>query len=223
MSLTLKETSNFVNMPEGTYAARCYQVIDIGTQKIEYPYKSGNFKYQEKLILSFETPDIKMEDGKPFIIHQEYTASLNEKARLRGHLESWRGRAFTPEELRQFYIGDVLGKACVISVIHKTSSTGKTNAKVTNISALMSGMTVPEATNPLLKWEVGSDLSVLPEWIKNKALASLELSGEQTEGNFQTIQQTHGSTPMSENPGEGLTSADAGYPPAGDFSDDIPF
>lgn len=202
MSLTVKKTGDFVKMPEGTHAARCYQVIDIGTQRIEYPHGSGDFKNQQKIVLSFESPDELMEDGQPFIIHQEYTASFGDKAKLRQHLESWRGKQFTKEELAGFYVGNLLTQACLITVVHRTSGTGNVYANVTNISAPVKGMVVPELVNPALKWEVGGDLSVLPEWIKNKALASLELSGGDMSQDY---------PPMSENPGAGLADADTGF------------
>lgn len=211
MSLTLKKSNDFTPMPAGTHSARCYQVIDIGTQKTEY---QGDVKYLQKIILSFETPDEKMQDEKPFIIHQEYTASFGDKANLRQHLESWRGKPFTPEELQGFDISKLLNQPCVITVVHKTSGSGNTYAKITGIGKPMKGMVVQEATNPLLKWEIGGDLSQLPEWIKNKAMASVELSGD---ANFD---QSYSAPHMSESPGEGLSDADA---KGGDFDDDIPF
>lgn len=197
MSLTLKKTGNEFEMaPEGTHAARCYQVIDIGTQQVEY---KGEHKLQDKVILSFELPDEKMEDGRPFIIHQEYTASLNEKAKLRQHLESWRGKAFTDEELAGFDIGILIGQACIISITHKTSGAGNQYAIVSSIAKPMKGQEVPELSNPTLKWEMGDDESKLPEWIQKKVNASVGRSAVQTmNGSYNGVNQH-------------------------DFDDDIPF
>jgi hypothetical protein len=212
MSLTLKKSDDFTPMPAGTHSARCYQVIDIGTQRSEY---QGDVKYLSKVILSFETPNERMEDGKPFIIHQEYTASMGEKANLRQHLETWRGQPFTAEELAGFDISKLLTQACVITVVHKTSGAGNTYAKITGIGKPMKDMVVPELENSALKWEMGDDLSKLPEWIQKKVASSME----QTEGNFQTNGTPQGSgqtQTLSKNPGGGL-------PKNPDFDDDIPF
>lgn len=206
MGLTLKKTTDFKPMPAGAHSARCYQVIDIGTQKNEY---LGEVKYLPKVILSFETPDERMEDGKPFIIHQEYTASMGDKATLRQHLESWRGRQFTEEELGGFDISKLLTQACIITVVHKTSGSGNTYSKITGISKPMKGMTVPEVENESLKWEMGDDIAKLPEWIQNKVRASVEASGKPSAAS---------QSPQSENPGEGLPEH-----VNDDLDDDIPF
>ena len=60
---------------------------------------------------------------KPRAISETYTNSLGEKANLRKMLENWRGRAFTQEEMDGFDLRNVLGKACMISVVHGTKAT----------------------------------------------------------------------------------------------------
>lgn len=85
-----------------------------------------------------------MDDGQPYVVSGFYTNSLNEKSRLRPMLESWRGRPFTEEELDGFDLQNVLGKPCLLSVIHKD---GK--ARVSGASALTKGMDKPAAKNEL--------------------------------------------------------------------------
>ena len=41
----------------------------------------------------------KMDSGEPFLVWKRYTLSLGDKATLRAHLEAWRGRKFTADEL----------------------------------------------------------------------------------------------------------------------------
>jgi hypothetical protein len=50
------------------------------------------------------------------IIAKQFTLSLNEKANLRADLASWRGRDFTPEEIRGFDLKNILGHWAMISV-----------------------------------------------------------------------------------------------------------
>lgn len=122
MGLTATENggSDFAITPEGVYVARCYRIIDLGTQKPSNP----TYKDAHKAMLSWELLDEpRMEDGKPFSAHQTYTVSLNEKALLRAHLESWRGKVFTNDELLGFDLTNVLGAYCMIQILH--DETGK--------------------------------------------------------------------------------------------------
>jgi len=186
MSLTIKKQGgDFEMAPEGTHAARCYQIIDIGVQRVEY---KGEQKLQDKVILSFELPDEKMADGRPFIIHQEYTASLNEKAKLRAHLESWRGKAFSEEELMGFDIGALLNQPCLVSISHRVSGSGNNYTVIAGISKPLKGQEIPALTNPTLKWEMGGDETNLPEWIQKKVTASVgkpEMGYSQGDGKSQ--------------------------------------
>ena len=70
---------------------------------------------------------------------------MSEKANLRKHLESWRGRAFTADELNGFDSKNILGKSCMLSLI--TSDKGKT--QVAAVMASPKGMPVPEPLNKL--------------------------------------------------------------------------
>ena len=63
-----------------------------------------------------------MEDGKPFIVQQRYTWSMSEKAKLRADLESWRGKAFEERDFGTFNIKNVLGKPCVLTIVHTRST-----------------------------------------------------------------------------------------------------
>src|SRR5262245_51935946 len=105
---------DFTPPPAGTHAAICYRLVDLGTQMGEY---KGQPKEQHKIVVSWELVDENMDDGKPFSIHQRYTFSLHEKAKLRADLESWRGRTFTEEELNAFDLENLLGKPCLVSIV----------------------------------------------------------------------------------------------------------
>lgn len=137
--------ADFTPPPVGNHPARCVRVIDLGTQTSEY---NGQPSTKRQCLVSFELPTELMKggefDGKPFIVSKFYTASLNEKANLRKDLETWRGRAFTAVELEGFDSKNVLGKPCLVNVIH--SEKGK--AKLASIGAVPKGMTIPPQVNP---------------------------------------------------------------------------
>tara|TARA_R110000868_G_scaffold163731_1_gene396054 strand:- start:895 stop:1512 length:618 start_codon:yes stop_codon:yes gene_type:complete len=165
----------FPKIPVGTHVARCIRVIDIGTQEGQY---QGEKTRAHKVVIGWELPDELIPDGdyqgQPFFISEFYTASLNEKAKLRGHLANWRGRDFTPEELSGFDLANVLGKPCMISVV--LSESGKT--KVGGVMALPKGMQVPPQANPTVHFSLDdfnqTVFDGLTKGMKAKIIASPE-------------------------------------------------
>ena len=155
MIIAKNNGGNFEMIPEGTHQAVCFAVHDIGLQ-------SNNFgTTQHKVVISWEIKEtIKAEGeykGKRYVISNRYTLSLNEKSTLRKHLESWRGKKFTAEELdKGFDIEKVIGVNCMISVVHTESKNGKTYANVSAVMSLAKGMekmTPENSTEP-------------PDWVK---------------------------------------------------------
>jgi hypothetical protein len=133
---------DFAPAPVGNHPARCIGIIDLGTQTGEW---QGKPLVRRQCVLQWELPNEQMDDGRPFIVSKFYTASLSEKANLRHDLESWRGREFTGDELAGFDSKNVLGKPCMVQVIHNE----KGKAKVSNVSAVPKGFKVPDAANDL--------------------------------------------------------------------------
>lgn len=172
MPLNVKDTGSgqdFDPVPQGTHAAVCYLVADIGQQMTTYGAK-------HKVIIGFEIPDqiveYKDKDGndvkKPMIINNFYTASLSSKAILTGDLEGWRGKAFTSDELQGFNLFNVLGKPCVITVVHNVVG-DKTYANIKSIGQIMKGMEVAPATRQLkYSPDEPAQYDELPEWIQKK-------------------------------------------------------
>ena len=112
-----------------------------------------------------------------------YTLSLSEKANLRRDLENWRGKAFTPEELKGFDISKLLGKPCQIGVTHDTKD-GKTYANISGVMGLSKDQKGRAATlvpeNPLIEFTVDDiDRAVyesLPKWIRERVDARMQES-----------------------------------------------
>ncbi len=130
MSLTVKqeESKEFEKVPAGMYIARCFRLIDLGTQEVTY---EGKTKQQAKVLLGWELLDGLKEDGSPHLMFKRYTASLNEASNLYADLNSWRGKTFTEEELNGFELSKVVGAYCLINVIHdKSEKTGKEYAEI---------------------------------------------------------------------------------------------
>ena len=166
---------DFPKAPIGTHVARCYQVIDLGHQKITW---QGKEKWQPKIMFTWELCNELMEDGRPFAVSNRYTLSLAESSMLRPVLEGWRGKPFSEDELNGFDVKNVLGAYCMLGVVHN-SNDGKTYANVSAVLPLPKGMAKPVAINKDLCFDIDKDdVSVLPDWLQATVKKSRELSGE---------------------------------------------
>ncbi len=208
---------NFERCPSGMHLARCYRIVDLGTQKSEY---MGQVKYLHKLMLGWEIHGmaddgsaIKMSDGRPFGIFKNYTLSWSEKANLRLDLQSWRGKPFTQEEMRKFDLKNVLGAWCMLNVIERPGQDGKTYtnvAGVTPVPAMIKQNGLPAAANANELFKIDDpDMEMFNKFsdhLKAKISASPEW------------QKLQGKTPA---PAPQPQSAPA--KPAFDEDDDIPF
>lgn len=168
-------------IPAGTYVARCYQMIHIGTTLENI---KGDSKWMNKVRISFELPtelkEFKQGEGeKPFVIDKEFTLSMYKNANLRKFLEGWRGKAFTDAEAEVFDVTKLLGVPGMISIIHNTSAKGNVYADIASCSTLPKGLTCPPPINERreLNYDDAWDakfFSTLPDFIKNKMMDSKE-------------------------------------------------
>jgi hypothetical protein len=155
MSLKLPpKEKEFEMTPADTHLAVCYRLIDLGTQQSDY---QGQVKRQHKIMLSWELPNALMQDGdnagKPFTYHQRYTYSSSDKSSLRQDLEAWRGVPFSDADFEKFDLGVLLGKGCLIGIVHQTKN-GKTYANKSSIMKLPKGMTVPALVNDAVNFDL---------------------------------------------------------------------
>lgn len=198
---------DFKKVPPGCHFAICNMVADLGVQESSF---QGQSKSQHKVYLRWEVPDERVtyeKDGReieaPLSIGTMYTLSLSEKANLRKVLENWRGKVFTPDELKGFDITTVAGKCCQIMVQHQESG-GKTYANITGVMGVSReqkersktaksevGVLVYSLENPDQGWDS------LPKWLQEKIENRV--------------------MPQA------VTNANAKAPAGDDFDDDIPF
>jgi len=161
----------FEQCPVGSHVAVCVELIDLGTQHDEY---QGKPNQRQQVVIRWETSNEVMEDGQPFLVSAFYTNSLGEKANLRHVLEAWRGRSFTAEELLKFDLQAILGKSCLVSIIHNE----KGKAKVTGVMQLPKGTPTPPIHNKpkafwLDEWDEAA-FEALPDFFKQKIMESDE-------------------------------------------------
>lgn len=208
MHMPTNSGGDFTPPPAGTHIAICHRVIDLGTQVVEW---QGKKKHQRKIMLSWEIPEEKMEDGRPFTVSKRYTLSSSDKSTLRHHLEAWRGKKFTDADFGPggFDIKNVLKAPCVLGIVHQEKD-GKTYANISALGKLPKGTIAPEPSNAALYFSLDE-----PNWEIYQALSD-------------GLKQTIAASPEYQRlmGGAGEATGTNGPEAAGshdDFGDDIPF
>jgi hypothetical protein len=141
---------NFEMAPGGTHIAVCYRYVDLGTQDGSY---QGKPRKAHKVMITWELVDEKMADGRPFSISKTYTLSSHEKSGLRKDLEAWRGAKFTDEEIQRFDLSTLMGKPCMLNVVHNDKGE-QTYANVGGIMRLPKGSASPARVNETIFFDL---------------------------------------------------------------------
>lgn len=169
MSLTVSanSTSTIEPVSQGTHLAVCGLLVDLGLQ-LNKKYN----KLQPKVLIGWELPEQTYidsnGDAKPKMVYNRYTANLNDGSNLRRDLAQWRGRDFTPDELDEFKLQNIVGKSCFINIIHNEYN-GKIYANVAGIMALPNGVKPGKLSEPATVFDIDniSEAAIedLPNWI----------------------------------------------------------
>jgi hypothetical protein len=158
MGFTATAKSEYRPAPDGTHAATCTQLIDLGHQVDEW---QGRERVTHKILIGWELDtEEKRDDGSPFVVWGRYTLSLGAKSRLRPMLESWRGRPFSEEELESFDVAKLLGAPCMLSVVH-VKRDGNVYANVSSVASLPKKMPKPTPIGKMVRFDLSEpDMAV---------------------------------------------------------------
>lgn len=148
LNVSGKEGGSYTPAPAGNHLGVCVRVLDLGTQT------GGQYGPKRKVMISWELSEERIayvdKDGNPqegpYIVSKKYNLTLGGKEKpsmLRTDLESWRGKAFTPEEEKAFDLSNLLGAPALISVVHELGSNGNTYANIKGVAKLSKGMKPP--------------------------------------------------------------------------------
>ena len=147
MTITAKagESKSFEPIPEGSYAARLYQIIHVGN------VEGWEQQIQNKVRLTFEIPELTREfkegEGeKPLVISKEYTLSTHEKANLRKVIEALVGTALSEKEAEDFDVEKLVGDTGLLTIKQKTGDRGK-YAYVDSVTVLPKSMKCGKQVN----------------------------------------------------------------------------
>jgi hypothetical protein len=132
--------AKYAPAPEGQYVAVCVDFVLLGDAVDQY--QNNEPRIVTKGALVFQIEDENADTGKRYEPAIEFNLTFGEKASLRKFLENWRGKPYTNEEARKGApLHKLAGQCGVITVTHKTSiATGRSYAKITNITPLMKGL-----------------------------------------------------------------------------------
>jgi hypothetical protein len=180
----LSSATNFKNVPGGLHLARCYRIVDLGTQKSEY---NGETSFKRKVMIGWELhgedsngAPLTIDDGKPMAIFKNYTLSWGEKASLRIDLQAWRGKPFSAEEMNRFDLKNILGQWCMVNVIEKPVN-GKLYSNVASLAPVpqvVKTTGLPKGVNVCQMFNIDEpDMDVFETFSKNLK-AKIEASPE---------------------------------------------
>ena len=218
MSFIVENTStggDFTPVPAGLHLARCYRIVDLGTQTTEY---MGETKQQRKIMLGWELHgkddegnELVTSRGDPLAIFKNYTLSWNEKATLRNDLQGWRNKPFTEEEMKRFDIQSILGAWCMLTVIPRPGKNGKMYANVKGVApvpSVIKSAGLPPAINPNQAFRLAEPDYELYETFGKGLKAMIEASPE-----WQAFQGKKNAPNPVKTPSSGFD----------DMDDDLPF
>jgi len=159
------EGGDFERPAPGMYPAMLVAVIDLGTHTRVF---SGESKKQRKVYLAWDLTEERDSKGQTFIIGQDYTFSLNVKAKFRALVEGWTGK--TMAEGTQFNITELVGKPCLVNVAEGMSASGKKYSEISSVAQPMRGMKVVETERMPFVFSVTSlnsslDDPAVPDWL----------------------------------------------------------
>lgn len=153
MGFTIKTTAaggDFTLAPAGTHNAVCTRLIDLGTDD------GGLYGPKRQIMIGWELEERDPTfDNARFMVFGYYTLSMNEKANLRKLLTGWRGKDYADDE--DVDIASIVGRPCMLTVVHAQNQQGNTRAKVNAASPLPKGLEAltPEGDTICLNLEPG--------------------------------------------------------------------
>lgn len=128
MTLQAKAGGDFKPHPEGIHHCVCVDVIDLGLVETSF---QGVTKLVNKLKVIFES-QARMEDGRPFTVGKNFTASLHKKAKLNEFLGKWRGRPVVVGETID--LDKLIGSCCTLVISHQENQSGNLYAQIDAVS-----------------------------------------------------------------------------------------
>lgn len=182
MSIFAPAVKPYYSVPDGTYKAILFQIIQLGSQGFE---KNGKEWYSPQILLGFEIPELKYDTQNREVSSVKsgtYFLSMNESRNgvlgLREIVNGMTGKSdYTEEELAALDITKLLGLGCMIT-LSGVESKGKIYQNIVAVSQLEKGADKLTAMRKKVLVETDDfgniDFLNLPAWISDKIKMSKE-------------------------------------------------
>jgi len=167
-------------VPPDNHPGRLIQVIDIGT-------RDGDYGPNHRVVLVFELPETSAvfndERGpEPFCVRRWYPLNLSKKSDLGKDLRTWLLPSVVEKLVLTKNFGPLLGKQCLVNVIHEPGRDGDLREKIVAITACPKGMgELPEPINDVFVYSIkdgrGGAFERLSKGFQDLVLKSNELTG----------------------------------------------
>lgn len=145
----------------GAHQAVCAQIHNVG-----YQLYQGQVQASPQCVMIFEIGQKMVGgamDGKQMVISENFGMYLSGESKLRKFLNSWRGKAFTDEDLKSFTLRNLLGKHCTLIITHEPKKNGGMCAKIKGIAPAEKG------GEPVLV-----TYTEVPKWVQEKKAAAVQ-------------------------------------------------
>lgn len=167
-------------IPAGMHIARCYSIVDMGTQP-------GSLKFPEpkrKIYITWELPEQTDEfDGveKPLVVGNSYNAAFGEKANLSIMLKNWFADKQPDGDMVAWLDRHCAGRPALINIVHNKKE-DRTFANIATVSPLPEKLLagVAEQFNPSVVFEMfgqkfpQDEFDKIPKWLQDKIKTSPE-------------------------------------------------
>jgi hypothetical protein len=177
-----KPESTYEPIKPGSYMARCYSIIELGT----LPGSNPTYSPSKKILISWELPTVFSEyedkDGRKIkkvrTIATSYGFTMGKRGNLRKMLEAWTGKPFPSDDAAyDFDIDKMLSRTCLISVIN-TEKDGEVYSNIATVSPMLEGSVCPDQVNSTFflcyeKWDQAA-FDTLSEKMKAKMASTPE-------------------------------------------------
>jgi hypothetical protein len=174
MSLNLKDAKKGLSgplAPIGNHIARCYQLIDLGMQD-DPRYGNASHKLRFAWELCEELHDFGKGKKEPYSVSMQVNFFIGRNSNFQKLLEGWKGGTFTDAELENFELKKLVGKSCMVNVVHATVG-DRDYANVASVSPVPAKWRdrVPAMVNNPLYFEVemgptSKEFRALPEFLQ---------------------------------------------------------
>jgi len=132
-----------VLVPQGTWTSRLAACATTGTLIKDFPGEPARTSQGLYLAFAVFCPT------DPFFIAERVSISGHPKARLRAIVDALLGSPMADGQ--EANIADLVGRPIQVTIAHQKSQRG-TYARVTNIAAMLSGVSVPPLPHPVVVW-----------------------------------------------------------------------